>query len=186
MCRARSIRFVFRLCDFRIGDFRRLLRGLERDAGAAHALDVGDQCNFLGHCCGCASGGGCGSGRRCKRDGQIFRVSLPQCLPRSTFSAASWSPSACLPCIRKRADLRDHVSRYRGPALSGLGRLVHPGAAGPVQSPETSRQGNLLGMIGMVIAIRHHACRCWTSRACNRFLDPDHCRDRASAAASGL
>ena len=44
----RSIPIIFLLVDFRAGDFRRLLRGLERDAGPAHAADVGHQRDFLG------------------------------------------------------------------------------------------------------------------------------------------
>ena len=37
--------------------------------------------------------------------------------------------------------------------LSGRRRPVHPGAARAVGSPETSRQGNRFGMIGMAIAV---------------------------------
>ena len=39
---------VFRLADLRAGDLRRLFRGVERDAGAAHAADERDQRDLLG------------------------------------------------------------------------------------------------------------------------------------------
>ncbi len=37
--------------DLRDRDFRRLLRRVERDAGAAHAADVGHQRDLFGDCC---------------------------------------------------------------------------------------------------------------------------------------
>ena len=51
-----------------------------------------------------------------------------------------------------------------------------------LSSPESSRRGNMLGMIGMAIAIVHHARRASAGR--RRRLDPGDRSASASAAAS--
>ena len=103
--RGRSLRVP--ALDLRAGGVRRLLRGLVGDAGAAHAADVGDQRHLLGD-----RGRRAARGRRRARrqrqrhdPGRARSASSRWCLPRSTSSAASWSPSACWRCTRrKRSD----------------------------------------------------------------------------------
>src|SRR3954454_5383838 len=84
--------------------------------------------------------------------GRARSVSSRWRLPRSTFSAVSSSPSACSACTRRKrnelpmnADLTALLYLVAGVlfilALRGL------------SSPESSRRGNLFGMIGMAIAI---------------------------------
>ena len=62
---------------------------------------------------------------------QIRRLHRARSSPRSTSSAASWSPSACSRCTRRRAERRMNAESRR-PALSRRRRPVHPGAARPV------------------------------------------------------
>src|SRR5580704_13834648 len=71
------------------------------------------------------------------------------CSPK--IRRATPSPSSNIR-LRQRPIEVNNVGQSRSPALSGRRRLVHHGAARPVQS-ETSRRGNTLGMIGMTIAI---------------------------------
>src|SRR6266699_2099579 len=89
--------------------------------------------------------------------------------PRSTYSAASWSPSACWGCIRRKrsdgffqagfswASPADAIEVRMNADLAALLYLVAGVlfilALRGLSSPETSRRGNLLGMAGMVIAI---------------------------------
>src|SRR4051795_6799851 len=86
------------------------------------------------------------------QSGRARSASSRWCLPRSTFSAASSSPSACSACTRRKrneppmnADLTALLYLVAGVlfilALRGL------------SSPESSRRGNQFGMIGMAIAI---------------------------------
>src|SRR4029077_3698628 len=74
------------------------------------------------------------------------------CLPRSIFSAASWSPSACWRCTRRKRN-----ERAMSPNLVALLYLVAGvlfiQALRGLSSPDTSRRGNYLGMIGMTIAV---------------------------------
>ena len=84
------------------------------------------------------------------------------CSPRSTSSAASWSPSACWRCTRRK---RSDGDRHCKPALelisdANLVALLYLVAGvlfilalRGLSSPDTSRRGNYLGMIGMAIAV---------------------------------
>ena len=132
-CR-RSVRLP--ALDLRAGGVRRLLRGLVGDAGAAHAADVGDQRDLLGD-----RGRRAARGRRRARrpttraaSGRARSASSRWCSPRSTSSAASWSPSACWRCTRrKRSEGARHERQYRRAALSRRRRPLHPGAARAVE-----------------------------------------------------
>src|SRR5665811_328229 len=72
--------------------------------------------------------------------------------PRSTSSAASWSPSACWRCIKRRRN-----ESVMSPNLVALLYLVAGvlfiQALRGLSSPDSSRRGNYLGMIGMTIAV---------------------------------
>src|SRR6202041_1573789 len=74
--------------------------------------------------------------------------------PRSTFSAASSSPSACCKCSRRNPE---EDRRKLSPNLSALLYLVASVcfimALRGLSSPVTARAGNLYGIVGMVIAI---------------------------------
>src|SRR6202171_5223439 len=89
--------------------------------------------------------------------------------PRSTYSAASWSPSACWGCIRRKrsdgffqagfswASPADAIEVRMNADLAALLYLVAGVlfilALRGLSSPETSRRGNLLGIAGMAIAV---------------------------------
>jgi NAD(P) transhydrogenase subunit alpha len=101
------------------------------------------------------------------------------CSPRSTSSAASWSPSACSPCTRrKRSEADERQSRFL--PLSRLRRPVHHGAARPV-APDDQPPGQLYGMIGMAIAILTTLA---LATPVGRRLRPDRRSASPSAAAS--
>src|SRR5262245_33860123 len=72
--------------------------------------------------------------------------------PRSIFSAGSSSPSACCRCTRRRRN-----ERGMNPNLVALLYLVAGVlfilALRGLSSPDSSRRGNLFGMIGMAIAV---------------------------------
>src|SRR5262249_35046375 len=86
------------------------------------------------------------------RCGPAHLASSRWSLPPSTFSAASSSPSACWRCIRRRKS-----ERGMSPNLVALLYLVAGVlfilALRGLSSPDSSRRGNLFGMIGMTIAV---------------------------------
>ena len=158
--RRRSVRVP--AVDLRAGGFRRLLRGVVGDAGAAHAADVGDQRDLLGDRGRRAARRRRPAGRqRCRAAaGRARSASSRWSLPRSTSSAASWSPSACWPCTRRKK------IRSALPMNANLAALLYLVAGvlfilalRGLSSPDTSRRGNLFGMVGMAIAIADHARR---------------------------
>src|SRR5690606_29858379 len=138
--------------DLRAGDIRRLLRGVERDAGAAYAADVGHQRHQFGN-----RGRRPAGGRRQHRGGPRRRRHMGQ---------GARLRSAC-------AGLDQHLRRLPGDPAHAW----HVQAQGAVMSanivallilfagilfilalrglshPETSRRGNQYGMLGMAIAV---------------------------------
>src|SRR5262245_64970326 len=95
------------------------------------------------------------------QSGHASSASSRSSSPRSTFSAASWSPSACSGCTRRRRnDRTNHGLRKQHTMSADLAallylvcRLLLEKKKRGLSSPETSRQGNLFGIIGMAIAI---------------------------------
>src|SRR5262245_62520907 len=72
--------------------------------------------------------------------------------PRSIFSAASSSPSACWECTRrKRSD--DDMNPNLVALLYLVSGVLFILALRGLSSPDSSRRGNLFGMIGMAIAV---------------------------------
>ena len=87
------------------------------------------------------------------------KAGLPSCSvsPRSswrasTSSAASSSPSACSPCIRRKRN-EPGMSNDLVALLYLVAGVLFILALRGLSSPETSRQGNYLGMTGMAIAV---------------------------------
>src|SRR5215471_13593573 len=87
------------------------------------------------------------------RRGRECWVSWRWSSPPSTFSAASWSPSACCPCTRRRNEERAAVNANFAAILYLVAGVLFILALRGLSSPESSRRGNLLGMTGMAIAI---------------------------------
>ena len=151
--RRRSVRVP--ALDLRAGGVRRLLRGLVGDAGAAHAADVGDQRDLLGD-----RGRRAARGRRRRSSpttraasGRARSASSRWCSPRSTSSAASWSPSACWRCTRRKRSEARAMNANIAALLYLVAGVLFILALRGLSSPETSRRGNMFGMIGMAIAI---------------------------------
>ena len=88
------------------------------------------------------------------RSGRARSASSRWCSPRSTSSAASWSPSACWRCTRrKRSKAQRHMNADLAALLYLVAGVLFILALRGLSSPESSRRGNMLGMIGMAIAI---------------------------------
>src|ERR1700689_5540722 len=96
--------------------------------------------------------------------GRAASVSSRWSLPASTSSAASWSPSACWRCTRRKPSERraprgdeDNGGLEMNANLSAVFYLVAGVlfilAVRGLSSPASSRQGNFFGMIGMAIAV---------------------------------
>ena len=104
------------------------------------------------------------------RSGRARSASSRWCSPRSTSSAASWSPSACWRCTRRRrSEAPRHERQSRSAALSRRRRAVHPGAARAVEpGVEPPRQHVRHRRHGD--RDRHHARR--ASAGGRRRLDP--------------
>src|SRR6476659_3540580 len=73
-------------------------------------------------------------------------------LLRSIFAAASWSLSACWRCTRRRKSERAMNANLVALLYLVSGVLFILALRG-LSSPDSSRRGNLFGMIGMVIAV---------------------------------
>src|SRR5690606_21910197 len=71
------------------------------------------------------------------------------CSPRSTYSAASSSPSACSRCTRRRTS---DVSADLAASLYLISGILFILALRGLSHPTTSRRGNIFGMVGMAIA----------------------------------
>ena len=137
--------------DFRAGDLRRLLRGVERDARAAHAADVRHQCDFVRHRRRRADRGFGAGVVRANPGSPKVSASSRSSWPPSTSSAASSSPSACSRCTRRKRRSEPAMNaNLAALALSRRRRALHPGAARPVdagilargQSPRHDRHGD--------------------------------------------
>ena len=63
-----------------------------------------------------------------------------------------WSLKECFKCIKKRKRINNYVSKFISNILFSFGVLFILALRG-LSSPETSRQGNFFGILGMVIAI---------------------------------
>src|SRR6185312_5017722 len=84
--------------------------------------------------------------------------------PASTSSAASWSRSACWRCTRRKRSER-RMSENLVALLYLVAGVLFILALRGLSSPDSSRRGNLLGMIGMTIAVA-------TTLAAHRPADP--------------
>src|SRR6202047_397825 len=87
------------------------------------------------------------------RSGRARSASSRWCLPRSISSAASWSPSACWPCTRRRNRERAAVNANLDAVLYLVAGVLFILALRGLSNPASSRRGNLFGMVGMAIAI---------------------------------
>src|ERR1700731_3539452 len=87
------------------------------------------------------------------RSGRACSVLSRWCLRLSIFSAASWSPSACCPCTRRRNKERASVNANLAAVLYLVAGVLFILALRGLSSPTSSRRGNLFGMVGMAIAI---------------------------------
>src|SRR6202142_4028756 len=83
---------------------------------------------------------------------RVRSASSRWCSPRSIFSAASWSRSACWRCIRRKRSERG-MSQNIAALLYLVAGVLFIQALRGLSSPDSSRRGNLLGMIGMTIAV---------------------------------
>jgi hypothetical protein len=88
----------------RAGDFRRLLRGVERHPRAAYAADGGDQCLVRHHRCRrhAANRDLPDRTRTLKSPRPAFSARLPSSWRASTSSVALPSPTACWTCSRRK------------------------------------------------------------------------------------
>src|SRR5215212_9420383 len=86
------------------------------------------------------------------RSGPARSASLRWCSLPSTSSAASWSPSACCRCTRRRNEPRAMNANISAVLYLVAGVLFIMALRG-LSNPESSRRGNLFGIIGMAIAI---------------------------------
>src|SRR5258708_5474776 len=86
------------------------------------------------------------------RSGPARSASLRWCLLPSTSSAASWSPSACCRCTRRRNEQRAMNANISALLYLVAGVLFIMALRG-LSNPESSRRGNMFGIIGMAIAI---------------------------------
>ena len=124
--------FVFRLAIFVLAIFVGYYVVWSVTPGAAHAADVGDERDLVGHCrrraaCGRRAADGARDGARA-----ALRLHRARARRRSTSSAASSSPSGCSRCTRRRAEtMSANVSNL---SLSRRRRALHPGAARPFPS----------------------------------------------------
>src|SRR5258708_8439443 len=86
------------------------------------------------------------------RSGPARSASLRWYSHPSTSSAASWSPSGCSRCTRRRNEPRAMNANIAAVLYLVAGVLFIMALRG-LSSPESSRRGNMLGIIGMAIAI---------------------------------
>src|SRR5580704_459228 len=148
-----SVRRAF--LHFCSGDLYRLFRGVVGHPGVAHAADVGDERDLVGHC-----------RRRAARRGsktypRQLRVDLG---PRARLRRAHlrldqhlWRVSGHPAHAR---DVPEEGRQEHRPMSADLVALLYLLAAvlfilalRGLSNPETSRRGNLFGMVGMAIAI---------------------------------
>src|SRR5436305_4979950 len=85
--------------------------------------------------------------------GRARLASSRWCLPRSTFSVAFSSPSACSACTKRRGNESTPMNADLTALLYLVAGVLFILALRGLSSPESSRRGNLFGMIGMAIAI---------------------------------
>src|SRR4029434_5015330 len=144
----------------RPGDFRRIPRRLERDAGAAHSVDVGDQRDLGDHPRWCnafrrpATDGLGRVGRR--RRGGVGRGQRVRWVPRDAADARDVQ--------EKRAEgrrVRQALTVARKPIMSAnqvalwylVASICFVLALKGLSHPSTARRGNVLGIVGMAIAV---------------------------------
>src|SRR5690606_28202884 len=137
-------------------DFRRLLRRLECHAGPAHTPDVSHERHFVRDCRRRATGSRRKSHRLRSRPREVLRIPGPRHglrehlwrLPRHPAHAGHVQEE------RRQAALEDMLMSANLVALLYLlsGVLFILALRG-LSSPETSRQGNIFGMVGMTIAV---------------------------------
>src|SRR3954471_13725706 len=151
--RRRSVRVP--AVDLRAGRVRRLLRGLVGDARAAYAADVGDQRDLLGD-----RGRRAARGRRRARDqrpgphlgarARLCRagVRVDQHLRRLPGHAADAGDVPEEEKVRAGAMNADITA-----LLYLVAGVLFIQALRGLSSPESSRRGNMFGMIGMGIAV---------------------------------
>ena len=144
----------------RPGVLRRLHGGVEREARAAHAADERHQRGVQHHRDRRAGADRAGPDRsprtsRGRTNGYAGSRCAASRSRRSTCSAASPSPGACWRCSANKGQetMTSRLLDGRLPrARTSSRHPLHP-VPGGLSNQETSRRGNLYGMIGMAIAV---------------------------------